>query len=110
MSSEDIKPDEKRKLYYKEHREMILKRNKEYYHKKKNDPDFYKKVLDRNKKCYNKKQLPALTEEDREKDEKQMYDLINWIKTLREMDKGRPKEDKVKTRNEMTAYFNQFCE
>ena len=30
--SEDIKPDTKRKLYYKEHREMILKRNKEYYH------------------------------------------------------------------------------
>jgi hypothetical protein len=97
-----------KKSYYNENREIILKKNKEYYHKKKNDPNFYKKVLDRNKKCYNKKQLPALTKEDIEKDEKQMYDVIEWVKTLREMDKNKPKNDPIKSRSEMTEYFNHF--
>lgn len=99
---------EQKKSYYTKNREMILQRNKEYYHKKKNDPDFYKKVLDRNKKCYNKKQLPALTQEDKDRDEKQMYELMNWINTLRDMDKDKQKEENVKTRKEMTAFFNQF--
>ena len=34
--------------YYKENREKILAKNKEYYHKKKADPDFYKNLLIRN--------------------------------------------------------------
>lgn len=97
-----------KKTYYTENREMILQRNKEYYHKKKNDPDFYKKVLDRNKKCYSKKQLPMLTQADKDRDEKQMYDVMNWVKTLREIDKDKPNEDKVKSSREMTKYFNMF--
>jgi hypothetical protein len=102
--------ESKRKSYYTENREMILRRNKEYYHKKKNDNDFYKKVLDRNKKCYSKKQLPPLTQEDKDNDEKQMQDVINWVKTVREMDEHKPKEKVELSRTQILKYFQQFIE
>jgi hypothetical protein len=43
---------EARKSYYKENREKILAKNKEYYHKKKEDPEFYKSLLERNQSYY----------------------------------------------------------
>jgi hypothetical protein len=41
-----------RKSYYKENREKILAKNKEYYHKRKEDPAFYQSLLQRNQEYY----------------------------------------------------------
>jgi hypothetical protein len=60
---------EARKSYYKENREKILAKNKEYYHKKKEDPEFYKSLLERNQEYYRngtRKNRKVLTEEEEE--------------------------------------------
>lgn len=74
--------------YYQKNRESILQRNKEYYHKKKEDPEFMNKLRDRNNmQYYNKeKKLNTLTEDDLKNDLEQMHKIASWIKEQRERD------------------------
>lgn len=71
---------ETRVNYYKDNREKILAKNKEYYHRKKNDPDFYKNVLLRNQEYYRngtRRQKKDLTEEE---EEAYMRKIINDVR------------------------------
>jgi len=75
-----------RRKYYEEKKEKIKAINRENYHKKKPDPEHYQKLLERNQEYYEKKvkTLPPLTDEDRARDEKQMYEIMAWVRKMRE--------------------------
>jgi hypothetical protein len=76
---------------YQKNRTKILEQNKEYYHRRKENPEFYKKVLDRNKKYYHKRAFrPAseMTQEEKDADERQMHEIIKWIRETQAKDKS----------------------
>lgn len=68
--------------YYKENREKILAKNKEYYHKKKADPDFYKNLLVRNQEYYRNGTRRNKKEWTEEEEEAYMRKIINDVKSL----------------------------
>ena len=84
-----------RQDYYQKNKERIKEQNRLNYHKKKDDPDHYQKLLERNQQYYEKKgrkeaeykPLPPLTDEERKRDEKQMYEIMAWIKEINQNDK-----------------------
>jgi len=71
---------ETRAEYYKKNRDRILARNKEYYHKRKEDPEYYKTLLKRNQEYYDNGSAKLKKTSTPEEDEKQMLDIINHIK------------------------------
>jgi hypothetical protein len=80
---------------YSKNREKILAKNKEYYHKKKDDPDFYKCVLERNKEYYHRRNFKhptEMTQEEKDADEAQMYRIIKMIRDQTEEDSKREKK------------------
>ena len=93
---------ESRRKYYQENKEKIKAINRENYHKKKQDPEHYQKLLERNQEYYEKKvkTLPPLTDEDRARDEKQMYEIMAWIKRMRETQK-----EELKKENKNYMYY-----
>lgn len=77
-----------RRDYYQKNKERIKEQNRLNYHKKKDDPDHYQKLLERNHQYYEKKGRPLpLTDEERKRDEKQMYEIMAWIKEINQNDK-----------------------
>jgi hypothetical protein len=98
---------ERRKSYYAENREKILEKNKAYYHARKNIPAYYDKVKERNQTSYRNRTKRVYTEEDRLLDEKQMVDIMSWIKRNRELYGEVPHPDR-KNKKEMTEYLSLF--
>ena len=77
---------------YSKNREKILAKNKEYYHKKKDDPNFYKCVLERNKEYYHRRNFKhpsEMTQDEKDADEAQMYRIIKMIRDQTEEDRKR---------------------
>ena len=74
--------------YYEKNREKVLAKNKEYYHARKNDPEYYKKVLKRNSDYYySKNKHPSeLTDEEKQRDEQQMIDIMRWCRYVAKKD------------------------
>lgn len=77
---------ETRATYYRENRERILAKNKEYYHRKKNDPDFYKTVLLRNQEYYRsgtRQQKKVWTDEEEEAYMRKIINDVRWLQNSR---------------------------
>jgi len=90
---------------YQKNREKILAKNKEYYHKKKDDPTFYKCVLERNKEYYHKRNFKhpsEMTQEEKDADEVQMYRIIKMIREQTEADKRRDIKKEEPTKDDWT--------
>jgi hypothetical protein len=75
---------ETRATYYKENREKILAKNKEYYHRKKTDPEFYKNMLLRNQEYYRNGTRRQKKEWTEEEEEAYMRKIINDVKSLQD--------------------------
>jgi heat shock protein HspQ len=99
MDEEKIK--EQRKSYYQRNKEKMNQIARERYYKKRNDPDFYKLMLERNQQSYYKKTRKShLTVEE---EEDYLRRIQHDISSLREADKN-------KKRPEMNLSYEQIHE
>lgn len=81
------KSEIQRKEYYQRNKEKMNRIARERYHKKRNDPEFYKLMLERNQQSYYKKTRKI--EWTLEQEEEYMRRIQRDIASLREQDKDK---------------------
>lgn len=97
------KQEIQRKNYYQQNKEKMNRIARERYHKKRNDPEFYKLMLVRNQQSYYKKTRKAeLTEEE---EEEYLKRIQRDIASLREQDKDKRRPELQLSYDEIHELF-----